>query len=105
MSSTVGIGLEPNPGALGQKVRIRWRASFGQFVHWAHPDFKVRDLGADTTSGLETMYWSYDGRLMGTSKPEVTITATVVDDATGRVLETKTLRIVWEGDLARVARD
>jgi hypothetical protein len=47
MSSTPGIGLAPNAtGFDPSAANFSWTASYGQFLSWNAPDYKVNQLGA-----------------------------------------------------------
>jgi hypothetical protein len=103
MSSTVGIGLSPvfTPSGKSRPSQYRWHSSFGQFVSWAAPAYIVRELGQDTISGDEKIYWTYDPKAMAAKKPPVEITASA-EDSMGRNLARTMLRIGWDGATARV---
>jgi hypothetical protein len=103
MSSTVGIGLTTVyvPPA-GTAVNYHWSTNFGYFVSWHAPDYKVTGLGRDVVATEGTLYWSYDPKLTPVSKPVVTISIEAQDAETGRVLASRTLKLDWDRDTARV---
>lgn len=72
MSSTVGIGLTPQYTGSGPVV-YSWNASYGYFVSWNAPDFKVIQYNNSVDTTDPTIYWSYSPDDMGKEKPPVTI--------------------------------
>jgi hypothetical protein len=101
MSSTVGIGLTGGlnyriPAHPPKSLVFKWRASYGTFLAWAPPDYKVRDLGAEVSNGGEKIFWSYDAKDMGRDKPEVTISLVVKDAETRAELGAKELHLRWK---------
>lgn len=101
MSSTVGIGLDPEVTLVGPpKALIHWHTDFGQFVQWAAPDFQVRPLGMDTTRGFEKVYWTYDPKALGPGKREARIVVTVQDARTDKPIVSRKIKVVWDGDTA-----
>lgn len=59
MSSTVGIPLTPKfaGGKTPKNVTYHWTVEYGQFLNW---DGKVTELGADTRTQEDKVYWSID---------------------------------------------
>jgi hypothetical protein len=72
MSSTVGIGLTPQYSGPGPVV-YSWNASYGYFLGWNAPDFKVIPYSSSIETTEPTIYWSYSPDEMGKEKPPVTI--------------------------------
>jgi hypothetical protein len=98
MSSTPGIGLEPVVTGFGaQDATFAWKATYGEFLSWNPPDFKVNQLGDTATSHGEKIYWSFIDKPSSTATP-VVITVTAKDTASGRLLGSSTVTLVWEGD-------
>jgi hypothetical protein len=98
MSSTVGIGLTPRlqPAAAEGQVLFHWRASYGLFLSWSAPDYKVRGLGPETSNRGGRIYWSYAPDELGRDKPAVIISVTAQDARTGSALSSAQLRLHWK---------
>ena len=98
MSSTPGIGLEPVATAFDTgNASFMWKATYGQFLSWNSPDFKVTPLGDSATNHGEKLYWSFTDKPSSTATP-VTITITATDKASGLLLGSSTLTLAWEGN-------
>lgn len=101
-SSAPGLGMAPaSPAKEG--IRYHWRTSFGRFLRWEAPSYKVEELGADVRNGGEKVYWSCDPTAASGQRPEVLIELTA-EDPSGKELARAGLRLRWEGDAAVVAR-
>jgi len=98
MSSTPGIRLiaRNTSGILPPGAEYRWETSFGHFLSWSPPSYQVVPLGPVTRQGPEAVFWSYDPVPEGQDPPEVVITLTVTDPATGAPLAERSLRISWK---------
>lgn len=72
MSSTVGIGLTPLYTGTGPVV-YSWNTSYGYFVSWNAPDWKVIQHNQTVDTMNQTIYWTYSPDEMGKEKPPVTI--------------------------------
>ncbi|MDD1661246.1 MAG: hypothetical protein LUQ49_02150 [Methanomicrobiales archaeon] len=98
MSSTIGIRLTPvnTSGIIPLGALFTWETTFGSFYHWGPPDFKVVELGALYTGDQEPVYWSYFSEHGEKERKPVTITLTVQEPATGKVIANASLRIGWE---------
>lgn len=98
MSSTVGIGLSPScsPAIDNKTIAFRWQADYGHFISWAPPDFKVNFIGPDITTDDSKIYWSYNVSDMDREKPPVHIMLSMIDKASGRVINTTTMDIGWK---------
>ena len=98
MSSTPGIRLSALniSGILPPGAVFRWETSFGHFLSWAPPTYQVVPLGPVAMGGPDAIYWSYDPIPVGEDLPEVMITLTVTDPATGTPLARRTLQISWK---------
>jgi len=101
MSSTPGIGLTPNvTGFRAADATFEWNASFGRFLMWDAPDYKVHDIGNPVATDGRTIYWTFTDKPASTKDP-VTITVTARDTTRrGTVLGTSTLSLNWDGDYA-----
>ena len=101
MSSTPGIGLTPNvTGFKATGATFEWNASFGRFLMWDAPDYKVHDIGNPVATDGRTIYWTFTDKPASTKDP-VTITVTARDTTRrGTVLGTSTLSLNWDGDYA-----
>jgi hypothetical protein len=101
MSSTVGIGLTPVYNGTGQVV-YSWNTSYGYFIGWNAPDWKVdrHSQSIDTTN--QTIYWSYSPDDMGKEKPPVTIRLIVKtpprDHGGNGTIAWKDLHLTWENN-------
>ena len=68
------------------------------------PDFKVNGLGPDTVAD-DKIYWSYNVSDMGKDKPPVHVTLSIIDRATGKVINTTSMEIGWKDrDMAVVEK-
>lgn len=98
MSSTPGVGLEPViTGFSAANASFTWNATYGQFLSWNSPDFKVNQLGDSANNHGEKLYWSFIDAPSSTATP-VTITVTATDTASGRLLGRSTVTLAWEGN-------
>ena len=98
MSSTPGIRLiaRNTSGILPPGGEYRWETSFGHFLSWSPPAYRVVPLGPVTLQGPEAVYWSHEPLLPEGDPPEVVITLTVIDPGTGASLAQRTLTISWK---------
>ncbi len=104
MSSTPGIGLEAVvTGSVPKNTTYTWNASYGHFLSWSSPDFRVNELGNTVTNHGEEIYWTFTDRPASTAVP-VTITVLVSEPGTGRVLAGGALDLAWDGNFTVVAR-
>jgi hypothetical protein len=100
MSSTPGIGLEPFATGFGaDNASFAWNATYGQFLSWNSPDFKVNQLGDSVSNHGEKLYWSFIDKPSSTTTP-VTITITATDPASGRLLGSSTVTLAWEDNFS-----
>jgi hypothetical protein len=98
MSSTPGIGVEPViTGFSAANASFTWEVTYGQFLSWNSPDFRVNQLGDSTSNHGEKLYWSFIDRPSSTTTP-VTITVTATDIESGRLLGRSTVTLAWEGN-------
>lgn len=98
MSSTPGIGLTPEvTGFSAGNASFAWTATYGEFLSWGSPGFRVNPLGSSATNHGETIYWSFYERPASTESP-VTITVTATDPASGRILGNATVTLAWAGN-------
>jgi len=105
MSSTPGIGLEPvATGFSAANATFAWKTTFGHFLAWDSPDFKVNQLGDSATNHGEKLYWSFIDRPTSQATP-VTITVTATDLTSGRILGSSTVTLGWEDNYSVVVRD
>lgn len=96
LSSTPGVGIEPVMSGSGTaNATFTWSATYGQFLSWNPPDFRVHELGSTAKNHGEKLYWSFTDPAPSTAVP-VTITVTVTDTAKGRILGSGTLVLDWE---------
>jgi len=115
MSSTPGIGLTPHVTGFvaadtnvegnttdfeWNAINFEWNATFGRFLRWDAPDYKVHDIGNPVATDNRTIYWTFTGKPASTREP-VIITVTARDmTRQGAVLATSTLTLNWDGDYA-----
>ena len=101
MSSTPGIGLTPTvTGFRATDATFEWNATFGRFLMWDTPEYRVHDIGNPVATDTRTIYWTFTDRPASTKDP-VTITVTARDmTRQGAVLATSTLTLNWDGDYA-----
>jgi hypothetical protein len=98
MSSTPGIGLEPvATGFHAGDALFTWKTTFGEFLSWNPPDFRVNQLGDSSSNHGEKLYWSFIDQPASTTTP-VLITITATDPASGRLLGSSTVSLAWEGN-------
>ena len=105
MSSTPGIGLEPvATGFNADNASFTWKATYGQFLSWNSPDFRVNQLGDSASNHGEKLYWSFYDKPSSTAIP-VTITITATDTASGRLLGSSTVTLGWEGNYSVTVKE
>jgi hypothetical protein len=106
MSSTPGIGLTPNvTGFRAADATFEWNATFGSFLMWNAPDYKVHEIGNPVATDGRTIYWTFTERPASTKAP-VVITVTARDiTKRGAVLGSSTVTLSWDGDYAVMVRD
>jgi hypothetical protein len=96
MSSVPGMRLIPVvPGKISGS-RFHWTTSYGQFLTWDSPDYRVHRMGTEFVTDLRPVYWSYDPVKDNESRPPVTIGLRVEDQESGTILASTKVRIVWE---------
>jgi hypothetical protein len=105
MSSTPGIGLEPvatgfSPG----DALFAWKATYGEFISWNSPDFRVNQLGDSASNHGEKLYWSFTDK-PASAAPPVIITVTATDPASGRLLGSSTVTLAWEGNYSVTVKE
>jgi hypothetical protein len=105
MSSTPGIGLEPvATGFSPDNASFAWNATYGHFLSWNAPDFRVNQVGDSATNHGEKLYWSFIDRPTSTETP-VTITVTAKDTGSGRVLGTSIVKLIWADNLSVTVKE
>jgi hypothetical protein len=101
MSSTVGIGLTPDYPGPGPVVYF-WNTTYGYFVRWNAPDFRVIQYNDSVENADPTIYWSYPVADMGREKPPVTIRLIVKTPPRTHggngTIAWKDIHIGWEGN-------
>jgi hypothetical protein len=105
MSSTPGIGLEPVATGFGaENASFAWKTTYGQFLSWNSPDFKVNQLGDSASNHGEKLYWSFYEKPSSTASP-VTITVTATDTASGHTFGSSTVTLAWEGNYSVTVKE
>lgn len=101
MSSTVGVRLTPTvTGFNASEANFEWNATFGRFLMWDAPDYKVHDIRNPVVTDGRTIYWTFIDKPASTREP-VTITVTARDmTRPGAVLGTSMVTLSWDGDTA-----
>lgn len=99
MSSTIGVGIEVNVSGFDPSGALfTWNATYGKFLSWGLPDYKVNEQGTLVTNNGEKLYWSFIEKPGSTPDP-VIITVTARDPAKGRILGSTTMILEWEEGL------
>ena len=105
MSSTPGIGLTPSAaGFTAEDAVFSWNASYGEFLSWNAPDYKVSPLKNTVTNHGEELYWTFTDKPSSTAAP-VIITVVARDAGSGTILGTSTVTLSWDGDYAVIVQD
>jgi hypothetical protein len=120
MSSTPGIGLTPNvtgfvaaeagferkaTDVTGNAITFEWNATYGEFLTWDAPDYKVHQIGNPVANSGGKVYWTFTEKPSSTKDP-VIITVTARDmTRRGAVLGSSTVTLSWDGDYAVMVRD
>jgi hypothetical protein len=105
MSSTPGIGLEPvATGFSPDNASFAWNATYGHFLSWNAPDFRINQMGDTAGNHGEKLYWSFIDKPSSTATP-VTITVTATDTASGRLFGRSTVTLAWEGNYSVTVRE
>jgi hypothetical protein len=105
MSSTPGVGLELTAiGFPPADATFTWNATYGHFLSWNAPDYRVNELGDSTTNNGEKLYWSFTGKPASTATP-VTITVTATENGSGRILGSESVTLAWDGNDVVVVKE
>ncbi|MCX6691214.1 MAG: hypothetical protein NTW33_03965, partial [Methanoregula sp.] len=120
MSSTPGIGFTPNVTGFKaadanfagnstdfewNAINFEWNATFGTFLTWDAPDYKVHQIGNPVANNGRKVYWTFTEKPASTKDP-VTITVTARDmTRRGAVLASSTVTLSWDGDYAVYVQD
>jgi hypothetical protein len=106
MSSTPGVRLTPNiTGFAAADATFEWNATFGRFLMWDAPDYKVHEIGNPVATDGRTIYWTFITK-PASNKVPVVITVTARDSTRrGAVLGSSTVTLSWDGDYAVMVRD
>ena len=105
MSSTVGIGISVDANGFdADRALFAWNASYGKFVSWGPANYTVTEVGNPVTNHGEKLFWSFTERPASTLEP-VVITVTATDSATGRMLGSSNVVLLWDGDYAVMLKD
>ena len=120
MSSTPGIGLTPNVTGFTaadasfegnstdfkwNSINFEWNATFGTFLTWEAPEYKVHEIGNPVANSGGKVYWTFTEKAASTKDPVViTVTAREMTRR-GAVLGSSTVTLSWDGDYAVMVRD
>jgi hypothetical protein len=105
MSSTPGVGLTiTTSGFTAADAIFSWNATYGEFLSWNAPDYKVNPLKNPVTNHGEELYWSFTDKPASTAAP-VIITVVAKDPDTGTVLGTSQVTLAWDGDFAVAVKE
>jgi hypothetical protein len=100
MSSTPGIALKVvTTGINTERTEFAWTTTYGQFLNWRLPDYKVSELGTKPTNNGEKIYWSFTDKTTTPDIP-VIITVTATDTGSGTVWGSSNVTLDWDGDFA-----
>jgi hypothetical protein len=105
MSSVPGMRLIPVvPGKISGS-RFHWTTSYGRFLAWGSPDYRVLSQGNEFVTDLRPVYWTYDPGEDNESRPPVTIGLRVEDPRSGTILASTKVRVGWEAHDTAVMND
>jgi hypothetical protein len=96
MSSAPGMRLIPVVSGDASRARFHWTTSYGRFLLWDSPDYRVHEYGREVITDLQPVYWSFDPGKMSEPRPPVTIDLTVEDPVSGMVMAGTEVLIKWE---------
>ncbi len=115
MSSTPGIKLTPTVTGFvaadttfkgnasdfeWSAINFEWNATYGRFLMWDAPEYKVHEIGNPVATDGRTIYWTFTDKPVSTKDP-VTITVTARDmTRRGAVLGSSAVTLNWDGDYA-----
>ncbi len=103
LSSVPGIRLQPDYSGDNFSLRYHWKTNYGYFLDWNPPEYIVIPMGNEVVTDSRTLYWTYNPSDVGREKPPVTVTVTLLDEESGKVLDEAPLDIIWlDPDTARV---
>ncbi len=103
LSSVPGIRLQPDYSEDFFSLRYHWKTNYGYFLDWNPPEYIVIPMGNEVITDSRTLYWTYNPSDLGREKPPVTVTVTLKDEQSGKVLEEASLDIIWlDPDTARI---
>ncbi len=105
MSSTPGVGISVDANGFdAARSLFEWKATHGNFLFWAPVNYTVNEVGNPVTNHGEKLYWSFTKKPASTLEP-VVITVTATDAATGRMMGSSNVVLVWDGDNAVMLKD
>jgi hypothetical protein len=103
LSSVPGIQLRPDYSGDYFSLRYHWKTNYGYFLDWDPLEYIVIPMGSEVVTDSRTLYWTYNPSDVGKEKPPVTVTVTLEDSQSGKVLDEASLDIIWlDPDTARV---
>lgn len=95
MSSTVGIGIEPEAHGFDPNDAVfAWNATYGRFIDWNQTTYLVSESGSRCRNNGEKLYWSFFD-VTGSSPVPVNVTVTALDKTTGVAIASSYLNIGW----------
>ena len=100
MSSTVGIGLNPEYSG-PVPLNYSWEANYGRFLGWDQTTGKITEYG-ETAVTTGKVYWSFPPEDSNPGKPSVTIRVNAVNVTSGKPLANATVYIGWEDNTTAV---
>jgi hypothetical protein len=105
MSSTPGVGITVDAnGFVAARSRFAWNATYGNFYSWGPVNYTVTEVGNPYTNHGEKLYWTFTEKPASTLEP-VVITVTATDSASGRMLGSSNVVLVWDGNNAVMLKD
>jgi len=105
MSSSPGVGITVDANGFdAARALFAWNATYGNFFSWGPVNYTVNEVGNPVTNHGEKLYWSFTQKPASTVEP-VVITVMATDAATGRMLGSSHVVLLWDGDNAVIVKD
>jgi len=98
MSSTPGVGITVDANGFdAARSQFAWNATYGNFYSWGPVNLTVDEVGNPVINHGEKLYWTFTEKPASILEP-VVITVTATDSATGRMMGSSNVILIWDGN-------
>jgi hypothetical protein len=98
MSSTPGVGITVDANGFdAARSQFAWSATYGNFYTWGPVNLTVDEVGNPVINHGEKLYWTFTEKPVSILEP-VVITVTATDSATGRIMGSSNVILIWDGN-------